>query len=353
MRCARARGGVVLSALLLATLFIGATVAENAPPGARRPLTRQALTSLLRLGWLADADLSREIADRHVDFKITPESERDLRSAGASDALIEAVKSAFPTESGKVGGSAAGEAAPLSSDEVVALLKGGQTSEAVETLISARGAGFVVTPETANAIRAAGGSRSLLGTASMTRKGGSAFDDLLDRAVSAANENSVSYAIDLLEQAAKIHPENPSVHSLLGHARFHFKPDPALAVENIKAAMRLGGWVSFRMKHFHRFSDKCTGVLFVSQSEVAYKADRGDHSFVAQRSQTDVRALSAKSWFSLKNSEAPPIIGSWIHVKAKPLKGGDREMDFVFLGFSAGPPWYEIIADTITPRGEK
>ena len=344
------RPGPVLGALCLAALLSGAGGAQAERQGPRRPLTRQALVNLVRLGWLADEDLSREIAGRRLDFAVTPEVERDLRASGATDSVLEAAKS---VRAAGPGGSAPDGAVPLSKDEVIALLKSGQTADAVEAQISARGAAFMVSRQTSDEILAAGGSRSLLGTASVTRKGAAVFDDLLDAAVAAANANSTTHAEQLLEQAAKIRPENAAVHSLLGHSRFHFGADPALAAEDIAAAIRLGGWVSYRMRHVHSLSEKCTGVLFVSLSGIAQRADRGNHSFELRRpALIEAHALSGKSWFSMADGQAPPIIASWLHIKLKSPKGGEKEMDFTLLGGLRGPSWYEAVANTINAKGE-
>ena len=346
MTGARRRLGPVLNAFCLAALLaaMGGAQAERQYP--RRPLTRQAMVDLVRLGWLADEDLAREIAVRRLDFALTPEVERDLRAAGASDPVVDAAKS---VPAAVPGGPAPDGAVPLSKEEVVALLKSGQTADAVEAQISARGAAFMVSRQTSDEILAAGGSRSLLGTASVTRKGAAVFDDLLDSAVAAANANSTTRAEQLLEQAIKIRPDNAAAHTLLGHSRFHFGAAPALAAQDIETAIRLGGWVSYRMRHVHRLSEKCTGMLFVSLAGIAYRADRGsNHSFELLRPATiEAHALSEKSRFSMDEGQAPPIVGYWLRVKLKSPKGGEKEMDFTLLGNLRGPRWYEALAETI------
>jgi hypothetical protein len=296
---------------------------------------------------LADEDLSSELASRRLDFAVTAEVERDLRAAGATDPVVDAAKSVPAAGPG----AASDGAAPLSKDEVIALLKSGQTADAVEAQISARGAAFVVSRPTSDEILAAGGSRSLLGTASVTRQGAAVFDDLLDAAVAAANANSTTHAEQLLEQAIKIRPENAAAHTLLGHSRFHFGADPALAAEDIEAAMRLGGWVSFRMRHLHTLSEMCTGMLFVSLSGIAYRADRGSHSFELRRpALIEAHALSRKAGFDSVGGNLVTLIGSWLHIKLKSPKGGEKEMDFTLLGNLQGPRWYEALANTINAK---
>ena len=342
--------GRLLGALWLAAMLSSAGGAQVEGQGPRRPLTRQALVNLVRLGWLADEDLSSELASRRLDFAVTPEVERDLRAAGATDSVLDAARS---VPAARHGGPTPEGTLPLSKEEVIALLKSGQTADAVEAQISARGAAFMVSRQTSDEILAAGGSRSLLGTASVTRKGAAVFDDLLDAAVAAASANSTTHAEQLLEQAASIRPENAVVHSLLGHSRFHFTADPALAAKEVEAAIRLGGWVSFRMRHLHSLSEGCTGMLFVSLSGIAYRADRGSHSFELRRpALIEAHALSRKAGFDSVGGNLVTLIGSWLHLTLEPLVGGARGMDFTLLGGLRGPSWYEAVANTINAKGE-
>jgi hypothetical protein len=105
------------------------------------------------------------------------------------------------------------------------------------------------------------------------------------------------------------------------------------------------------MRHLHSLSEGCAGMLFVSLSGIAYRADRGSHSFELRRpALIEAHALSRKAGFDSVGGNLVTLIGSWLHIKLKSPKGGEKEMDFTLLGNLQGPRWYEALANTINAK---
>ena len=57
-----------------------------------KPITKNGLTQALTIGGLSQQELQNQVTRRGVDFSLTPETESDLRHAGASGDLIKAVR---------------------------------------------------------------------------------------------------------------------------------------------------------------------------------------------------------------------------------------------------------------------
>ena len=96
-------------------------------------------------------------------------------------------------------------------------------------------------------------------------------------------------------------------------------------------------------------------MLFVSLSGIAYRADRGSHSFELRRpALIEAHVLSREARFDTVGVGGNPAthIGSWLHLTLESLGGGARGMDFTVLVGLRGPSWYEVIANTINGKGE-
>lgn len=73
--------------ILLLSLQSGSGAQESA-----KPITEKGLVSALTIGGLESQELVEIIDRRGVDFALTPEAEQQLRAAGATDAVLEAVR---------------------------------------------------------------------------------------------------------------------------------------------------------------------------------------------------------------------------------------------------------------------
>jgi hypothetical protein len=82
---------------LIAALGLGAPLWQAPAPASAqtpnpKPITKSGLTHALQIGGLSERELVEQVTHRGVDFTVTPETESDLRHAGADDVLIEAVR---------------------------------------------------------------------------------------------------------------------------------------------------------------------------------------------------------------------------------------------------------------------
>ena len=90
--------------ILLLSLQAGSGAQESA-----KPITEKGLISALTIGGLESQELVEIIDRRGVDFALTREAEQQLRAAGATDAVLEAVR----THSHQPGGTQIGVADPI------------------------------------------------------------------------------------------------------------------------------------------------------------------------------------------------------------------------------------------------
>src|SRR5712692_10371692 len=80
---------VALGTLLMLSLTAGF---ETAQTQTRGPLRKDQLIEALRIGGLAASEYVQRIRDRGVDFELTAAIEKELRDAGASSEIIEAIR---------------------------------------------------------------------------------------------------------------------------------------------------------------------------------------------------------------------------------------------------------------------
>ena len=82
--------------VLLSTL----AVFVSAQQAANKPISEKGLEDALRIGGLSQTELIAQIERRGVDFTVTPDVEKRLRAAGASDQVIAAVRVSYHSEAG-------------------------------------------------------------------------------------------------------------------------------------------------------------------------------------------------------------------------------------------------------------
>lgn len=112
------------------------------------------------------------------------------------------------------------------------------------------------------------------------------YDDLTDKAVAAMQANNGRMAINLLQQAVNVDSSKPQAYGLLGYAQLYLSNDILGAERSMRASIERGGGAPFRVYHDHDgfFNTFCQGSLFVSKTNVTFKADDGNHTFAADRS---------------------------------------------------------------------
>lgn len=309
--------GCALVAVAIVLLGSGRALSES-----KKPISKSGLLEAVRLNGLTTKELVQHVEQRGVSFRLTPQDEAEFRAAGARPELIEAIRGNYRPEGAaeaatnrpnyprnSKGNVPAGP--PLSKSEIVTMLQSGVAPARVEEFVEARGVSFTVTREIAREITEAGGTRSLIGAitansaaASHTKPASSAvssrrgpdYDELTDEAQVALRANNVSRAVSLLQQAINADQSQPTAYSLLGIAELYGNRDPMSASRAMQAAIERGGAAMFRVYHDHDgfFQQWCEGSLFVSKTGVTFKADNGNHTFEAER--TNIKELKLNGY---------------------------------------------------------
>lgn len=304
---ARARlVAVRLSVALLACFAALALFTSHTRAQAKKPITREGLVKAVRINGLSTAELVQQIQTRGVSFEMTPDAESELRGAGARPEVIDAARSNYrpevvPASTTSKGRPNVPPGPPLSKSDVVTMLQAGTPSARVEQFVEARGVSFQSNAQTAQEIKRAGGTNSLVGaiTASYVASGKTRtqpvvasnrpvaprapdYDELTDQATAAYDAKDAARATQLLSQAIRMEPNQPRAYQLLGFTQLYLQGNISEAEKNMRRAIELGGSAAFRVFHDHAngsFNSTCSGTLFVTKSNITYKADDGRDTF--------------------------------------------------------------------------
>jgi len=290
---------------------------------AKKPITREGLVNAVRINGLSTAELVQQVHARGVSFQMTADAEAELRAAGARPEVIEAARSNYrpgaaapvSNASARVGRSNVPAGPPLSKNEVVTMLQAGTPPARVEQFVEARGVSFQSNAQVAREIKAAGGTNSLVGAiaAAYAAPGrarpappagrpapaaakGPDYDDLTDQATAAYDARNAARATQLLTQAIQMDASQPRAYQLLGFTQLYLQNNFAEAEKNMRRAVELGGSASFRVFHDHAggsFKETCAGTLFVTKTNVTFKADNGLDTFEAE--DTLIREIKTNS----------------------------------------------------------
>lgn len=316
------KGSAALALVLAAAAAALALLPAPARAQAKRPITREGLVKAVRINGLSTAELVQQVHSRGVSFEMTPDAEAELRAAGARPEVVEAARSNYRAGGAATpaaGANARGRAnvpagPPLSKGEIVTMLQAGTPAARVEQFVEARGVSFQPSPQTAREIKAAGGTNSLVGAIAAAAPGrarpaapaanargvavakGPDYDDLTDQATAAYDAKNAARATQLLTQAIGLDASQPRAYQLLGFTQLYLQNDFAAAEQNMRRAVELGGSASFRVFHDHAngsFRDTCAGTLFVTKTNVTFKADDGRDTFETE--DVNVREIKTNS----------------------------------------------------------
>ena len=316
----RARVSAALLACAAALILFPAPARAQA----KRPITREGLVKAVRINGLSTAELIQQVQARGVSFEMTPDAETELRAAGARPEVIDAARANYRKDgaapvpaanAGARGRSNVPAGPPLSKSEVVTMLQAGTPSERVEQFVEARGVNFQSNAQVAREIKAAGGNNSLVGAVAARyaaagrprpapapgRPAPAAarapdYDDLTDQATAAYDARNAARATQLLTQAIQLDASQPRAYQLLGFTQLYLQNNIAEAEKNMRRAIELGGSASFRVFHDHAngsFKDTCSGTLFVTKTNITFKADDARDTFEAL--DADVREIKTNS----------------------------------------------------------
>jgi hypothetical protein len=317
---------------------------------AKKPYDKDTLLRVVKLNAVATSEIIQRVEQRGVGFQLTSAVEAEFRAAGARPELIEAMRANYRAAAQPPASTTASRPAssstpansvpagpPLSKSEILTLLQGGVPSDRIEQYVEVRGVNFAATPETVAEIKAAGGSRSLLGVisekamtnssaasstrpASMSdRNSGPDYDDLTGQATAAIQASDTQGAIELLQDAIRLDTSQPTAYALLGFVQLYGNHDIQAAERAMRAAIERNGGAAFRVYHDHDgfFQQWCQGSFFVTKSGMTFKADDGNHTF---------EALDA----NVKEAKLNSIVGAQVgafHVKVN-QGGKDKNYNF-------------------------
>lgn len=313
LTCCSATRVTFAAAAAIVFAMMTASVAEMQ---AKQPYDKDKLLRVVQLNALPTSEVVQAIQQRGVDFRMTSEIESQFRGAGARPEVIDAIRGNYRAASSPPAGnppsspssnprpsSSVPAGPPLSKNEIITLLQSGAPTARVEQFVEVRGVSFSITPQIAREIKEAGGNNALIGaitakatetpsaspgpsgTASRPVPAGPDYDDLTDKAVAAMQANNTYGAIRLLQQAVSLDSSKPQAYGLLGFAQLYGSKDILAAERSMRAAIERGGGAPFRVYHDHDkfFNTFCQGSLFVSKSNVTFRADDGNHTFEATR----------------------------------------------------------------------
>ena len=214
-------GFVLLAAALLLCPALSSAQAKN-------PITRDGLVKAVRINGLSTVELMQQIQTRGVSFQMTPEAEAELRAAGARPEIIAAARANYRP-----------------------------------------------------AVATGGGRRQ---PARPPARSGPDYDELTDQATAAYDARDAARATQLLRQAIQLSPQQPRAYQLLGFTQLYLQSDISEAEKNMRKAIELGGSASFRVFHDHlngSFNQTCAGTLFVTRTNITFRADDGRDTFEA------------------------------------------------------------------------
>lgn len=304
------------SAILAAVtaVFVVSMTTGVALMQAKQPYDRDKLLRVVQLNALPTAEVVQAIQQRGVDFRMNSDTESQFRTAGARPEVIDAIRGNYrgapssppPTQPNNPPNNPRPTAGvppgpPLAKNEIITLLQSGVPTARVEQFVEVRGVSFSITPPIAREIKDAGGNNALIGA--ITAKASEApppsgpsgptrpapagpdYDDLTDKALAAMQANNTYGAIRLLQQAVSIDSSKPQAYGLLGFAQLYGSKDIMAAERSMRAAIERGGGAPFRVYHDHDkfFNTFCQGSLFVSKTNVTFRGDDGNHTFLANR----------------------------------------------------------------------
>lgn len=279
--------------------------------GASKPIKKDKMLEVLHKNLLPTKIFVEQVEQRGVDFQVTPPVEAELKQAGARPELIAAARANYrpiaaapvaentsvPTNTSRSkGNNSTISGPPLTSDELIAMLQSGVPSARLEKIVEGRGVSFTLNPDVAKNITAAGGNRSLIGAIGENYKAAPAsvpttnakapvlsYEELIDQATTSLDRNDMNTAVDLLQKAVKLDPNKPMAYAFLGWASLYGAGNPGAAEPFMREAIERGGAAIFRALHDHDgfFKDTCTGSLFITKTDMTFKADDGAHTFDA------------------------------------------------------------------------
>lgn len=246
--------------------------------------------------------------------------------------------------------------APVQKDRLLRALRSKQLQTGdIVTIIKRNGVDFDLTDETKKLLIAAGARPEVIEavadnarrnsatakSAAAKNRGGKMsavnYDELLEKAIYSYREqkNSVD-AVRFLQTAVKNNPANPAAYQMLGFVYLYGMNDYASSENAMRKSFASGGSAVFRVFHDDngKFSRRCTGSLYISQSTVRFESDDNTHTFETSTANIDKFKIDRVSNGSWKNRSTFKVT----------LKFGKEEAKFRFSPLTGLPGESQMIA---------
>ena len=133
--------------MLILILFLAVVAQSALPQQASAPLTKGQVMDLVKFG-MDGAELAKRVKERGIDFEPTDGYLEALRTAGAQDVVIQALREMGPK--------------PLTREQVGKLIAGGVPSERAATLVKERGIDFHPDEQYLESLRVAGADNAVI-----------------------------------------------------------------------------------------------------------------------------------------------------------------------------------------------
>ncbi len=236
---------------------------------------------------------------------------------------------------------------PVKKDRLIKVLKSRQLqTRDIVTIIRSNGVDFALTPKIRKVLISAGARPEIIeavdknlrspseGDKFALKKGKSSVDyeDLLDQAIYTFKEkNNPTDAVQFLQAAAKLKPNDPAAFQMLGFINLYGLRNPPQAQKYMQEAVAKGGSGVFRVYHDddRDFVKRCTGSLYISAESIRFESDDNIHTFETSTVNIEKVKLDRETNRSWKNY---PIFKVFLKIgseKAKfrfaPINGKEDE----------------------------
>lgn len=239
---------------------------------------------------------------------------------------------------------------PVKKDRLIKVLlsKQLQTRDII-TIIKSNGVDFTLTPESLKALIAAGARPAVINAVSENlrlpindntaankpknipperpRVSAPTYDELLEQAMwNYKDQKNPQDAVQLLETAIKIKPNDPAAYQMLGFVHLYGLNNLTEARESMRESIKNGGSAVFRVLHDDNgnFTKYCTGSLYISPENIRYESDDNIHTFETSTVNIDKVKIDRETSQVWKNHSIFKVF----------LKIGDAEAKFRFSPIS-------------------
>ncbi len=151
---------MLLSRVALAGVLLWASVCAQTP----KPVDKKAILEALQIGGLTQNELVNFVRQRGVDFQPAPADEAQLKKAGASTALLAAIKNSYraASQSSPASVPRVTSTKPLTKPELLTLLQAQTPVDRITAIARERGLDFRITPDVQSQLQAAGAGPDLV-----------------------------------------------------------------------------------------------------------------------------------------------------------------------------------------------